>query len=80
MIDKYGPPQEASATELRRTDVGAGKKVVVRRDAVSPLEETVAYDVPSGKMSPAHAALFFEKTIGLEKADKSSRCTQRLLF
>ncbi len=49
MIEKYGLPQEQSATELRWTGADPWKTIVVTPDAASPLEQTVAYAVPADK-------------------------------
>jgi hypothetical protein len=46
MIERYGPPQESSAYQLRWHGPRPWKRIVVQNEPQSPLEDVVTYDVP----------------------------------
>ncbi len=51
MIEKYGLPQRTSENRLEWENMGPWKRIVVHRDSVFPLEQAVAYAVPSDKLA-----------------------------
>jgi peptidoglycan-associated lipoprotein len=51
MIEKYGPPQEVSATELHWRHAAPYESIEVRNEPRSPLEQVVGYTVPKSKVA-----------------------------
>ncbi|MFI5363787.1 MAG: hypothetical protein ACHQ49_17640 [Elusimicrobiota bacterium] len=54
MIDRYGPPQEASIFELRWNNTAPWKRIVVQDDPRSPLVDVVRFRVPADKLADIH--------------------------
>jgi hypothetical protein len=51
MIERYGPPQEASSFELRWNGPLPWKRIVIQDEPQAPLEQVVEYDVPANKLA-----------------------------
>jgi hypothetical protein len=51
MVERYGPPQEASPYRLRWDGPWPWKRIVVRNEPQSPLEQVVRYYVPPGRLA-----------------------------
>jgi hypothetical protein len=51
MIERYGPPQEISAFEMRWHGPSPWKRIVVQNEPQAPLEDVVTYDFPASKLA-----------------------------